>query len=44
LRETEGRLPDDVLDATALRPMMEAMIYHSQLAIAEFDKVFGERA
>jgi restriction system protein len=44
LREMEGRLPDDVLDATALRPMMKAMIHHSQVAIAEFDEVFGERA
>ncbi|QBX57314.1 restriction endonuclease [Nocardioides seonyuensis] len=37
-------LPDDVLDAAALRPFMERLIRHSQSAIAEFDAVFGERA
>jgi restriction system protein len=37
-------LPDDVLDATALRPLMERLISHAQSATAEFDAVFGERA
>jgi restriction system protein len=37
-------LPDDVLDAGALRPLMERLISHTQIAIAEFDAVFGERA
>jgi restriction system protein len=49
LQTPEGRasveaLPDDVLDTTALRPLMERLIRHSQSAIAEFDAVFGERA
>jgi len=37
-------VPDDVLDATALRPLMDALIEHSRRAITEFDEVFGERA
>ena len=37
-------IPDDILDANALRPLMEAMVVHSHRAIAEFDEVFGERA
>jgi restriction system protein len=37
-------IPADVLDATALRPLLEASVEHSLLAIAEFDAVFGERA
>jgi restriction system protein len=36
-------IPDRVLDATALRPLMEAMIQASNHAITEFDEVFGER-
>lgn len=43
-KEWLSRLPDDVLDATALRPLMEALIAHYRTAIAEFDHVFGERA
>jgi restriction system protein len=39
-----GGLADDVLDAVALRPLMERLISHSENAIAEFDAVFGERA
>lgn len=42
-REMEVLVLDDVL-AIALRPMMEAMIHRSQVAIAEFDELFGERA
>jgi restriction system protein len=42
--ELVGLVPDEVLDATTLRPMMEAMIEQSHRAIAEFDEVFGERA
>ena len=42
--ERMGGLPSDVLDAVALRPLMERLISHSQSAIAEFDAVFGERA
>jgi hypothetical protein len=41
--ELEGLVPDDVLDATALRPLMDALIEHSRCATAEFDDVFGER-
>jgi len=37
-------VPDDVLDATALRPLMDALLEHSRCATAEFDEVFGERA
>lgn len=37
-------LPDDVLDAVALRPLMERLIHHSAAAIAEFDALSGERA
>ncbi len=37
-------LPDAVLDATALRPLLEAILDVSRSAVAEFDAVFGERA
>ncbi len=37
-------VPDDVLDAMALRPLMDALVEHSRRATAEFDDVFGERA
>lgn len=37
-------LPRDILDATALRPLLDAMLQRSREAIAEFDAVFGERA
>ena len=43
-KELDGLVPDDILDATALRPLMTALIAHSHLATAEFDEVFGERA
>jgi len=39
-----GAVPDDVLDATALRPLLDALVEHSRRATAEFDAVFGERA
>lgn len=39
-----GVLPDDVLDAIALRQLMERLIENSQRAIDEFDAIFGERA
>ena len=39
-----GLVSDEILDATALRHLLEAKIEHSRLAIAEFDEVFGERA
>jgi restriction system protein len=42
--ELDSLVPDDVLDATTLRPLMDALIEHSRRAIAEFDEVFGERA
>jgi len=42
--ELDSLVPDDVLDATALRPLMEMLIEHSRRAIAEFDELFGERA
>jgi hypothetical protein len=44
LGELEDRVPEDVLDATALRPLMTSLIEHSRRAIAEFDEVFGQRA
>jgi hypothetical protein len=40
----DGHVPDDVLDATALRPFMDTLLEYSRRAIAEFDEVFGERA
>lgn len=43
-KELVGHLPDDVLDATALRPLMNTLIAQYRNAIAEFDRVFGERA
>lgn len=42
--ELAGLVPDDVLEATALRPLMDALIDHSRRATGEFDEVFGERA
>lgn len=49
VQKPEGRalldaLPDNVLDATALRSLMERLIHHSQSAVDEFDAIFGERA
>ena len=44
LRQFGASVPDDVLDATALRPLMDALIEHSRDATAEFDELFGERA
>jgi restriction system protein len=40
----EGTIPDSILDAAALRPLMTALIEQSRRAIVEFDQVFGERA
>ncbi len=37
-------VPAPVLDATALRPLLEALKEAYRAAIAEFDQVFGERA
>jgi restriction system protein len=37
-------LPEDILDATALRQLLAATSEHSRAAIAEFDDLFGERA
>ena len=42
--ELEGLVPDVVLDAAALRPLMDALIDHSRRATAEFDEIFGQRA
>lgn len=42
--ELVGLVPDDVLDARALRPLMDVLIGHSRHATAGFDEVFGERA
>jgi restriction system protein len=39
-----GQVPDELLDAPALRPLMTALVEHSRRATAEFDEVFGERA
>jgi hypothetical protein len=33
-----------VLDAVALRPLLDALIEHSRRATAEFDQIFGQRA
>lgn len=49
LRETMtdefvARFPDPVLDAAALRPLLDALTQAYRGAIAEFDQVFGERA
>jgi hypothetical protein len=41
--ESNGLVPDDVLDATALRPTMDALIEHSHRAIVDFDELFGGR-
>ncbi len=43
-RGIEPRLPGDVLDATALRTLLDLLIGHFRAATAEFDAVFGERA
>jgi restriction system protein len=40
----DSHVPDDVLDAPALRPLMDALMGHVRCAAAEFDEVFGERA
>jgi hypothetical protein len=37
-------MPDSVLDATALLPLMDALIEQTRNATEEFDQVFGERA
>ena len=37
-------IPDLVLDATALRPLLDALLAAYREAIGEFDEVFGERA
>ncbi len=37
-------LPPRVLDATALRPLMDALLEAFDAAVMEFDQVFGERA
>jgi restriction system protein len=42
--EVVGALPDDVQDALALRPLMDAVAAHAVSAIDEFDETFGERA
>lgn len=42
--EFRRAIPDEVLDARALRPLMDAVIAHSRAAVAQFDEVFGERA
>jgi len=40
----DGPVPNDVLDAPALRPLMDALLEHSRHATAEFVEVFGEQA
>jgi restriction system protein len=39
-----GIVPEDVLDAPALRPLLTALLHHSSEATAAFDRLFGERA
>jgi hypothetical protein len=41
---TEINIPDEVLDAVALRPFMEAVSRFYATVTLEFDSVFGERA
>jgi hypothetical protein len=43
-RDLEGLVPDDVLGAPALRPLMVALIEHAKRATKEFDEVSGGRA
>lgn len=42
--ETYREIPEDILKATVLRELLESMLKHICLGIAEFDEVFGERA
>ena len=42
--QLKRKLPDDVLDATALRELLAALTHHYRKAIRQFDKVFGARA
>lgn len=44
LGELEDQVPDEVLEAAALRPLMNMLIEHSRRATADFDNVFGQRA
>lgn len=39
-----GTLPEDILNAPGLRPLMGTLVEHFQAAIAEFDDLFGGRA
>ena len=43
-RKLEGLVPDDALDAVALRRLLDALIGHSRRATAEFNEIFGQRA
>lgn len=43
-RPEQFQVPADVLDAVALRPLMDAVIRFYRQATAEFDEVFGGRA
>lgn len=42
--EAMSHFTDDVLDAVALRPLMDALSHAYAVATAKFDEVFGERA
>jgi len=42
--ELAAGVSDAILDATALRPLLEALVQAFREATAEFDQVFGERA
>ena len=42
--ELARRVPDGILDAPALRPLLDRLIAAYRSAIAEFDEAFGERA
>lgn len=44
MMSAEADMPPDVLDATALRPLLEALSAAYGVATAEFDHLFGERA
>lgn len=43
-RSDELRIPANILDATALRPLMVAVVEFYREATAQFDEVFGGRA
>lgn len=43
-RPPESAFPPDVLDATALRPLLDGLLEHFEKETSEFDEIFGVRA